>query len=582
MALSQNCFSGSNICLRDYPDPSRHIFSVIISTATATATEEEPSTTLDTVIIVEAGSLLQDKVAQEVQSLLTTLQGSLCEVASVSNIDSIDLRKKSCVFLPELESSFLYGIHDDMFGILRNLVGSAALLVWVTHGGDEASKKPEASLVTGLARSICSEEDDSSFVTLALSQASSTTKIASQIIKILQRPPRTLRGNNDSEYMEKNGMLYIGRVLEAQHLNDGIFTKMVGRNVERRALEKEAGRPLRLTIASPGLLDTFYFVDDEVYEKPLAADEVEIEVKVTGLNFKDVMIALGQVPEKNLGQECAGVLSRVGSSIEHLKSGDRVCGATGGAFKTYVRCSAEFVVKIPDWMDFRIAATLPVVYCTAYYALHYLARLKERESILIHSGAGGVGQAAIQLAKLVNADIYVSVGSDEKKKLLKDLYDIPDEKFFSSRNMTFAQSIKRMTKGRGVDVVLNSLAGESLQKSWEFIAPFGRFIEIGKTDIQSHSHLSMSPFARNTMFASVDLGVIADKAKPFMGELMRAVMTLLTDEPIKIYAPQPLHVYNGSHLEDAFRFLQTGKNTGKTVVEFRKEDIIHVSKTSPR
>lgn len=553
------------------------MFSVFISTATIL--ETDPPTILDIVIIVETDSFLQNHAAQEVQSLVLTLQGSSCEIVSLSSVGSIDLANKCCLFLPELERSFLYDIHDDMFGILRDIVDSAASIVWVTYGGDEGSSKPESSLVTGLARSICSERDESSFVTLALSQESSTAGIAGKMFKILQRSPKTRRGNNDSEYMEKSGMLYIGRVVESRHLNDEVFAKLIGRKAERRALEEEAGRPLKLTIASPGLLDTLHFVDDDVYEKPLAADEVEIEVKATGLNFKDVMIALGQLPEKTLGLECAGTLSRVGSLIEHLKPGDRVCGVTGGAFSTYVRYSAESVVKIPDWMDFRIAATIPVVYCTAYYALHYLAHLKEGESILIHSGAGGVGQAAIQLAKLVNAKIYVSVGSNEKKELLKDLYGIPDGHFFSSRNMTFARSLKRMTKGRGVDVVLNSLAGESLQKSWECIAPFGRFIEIGKTDIQSHSNLSMSPFARNVMFASVDLGVIADKAKPLMGELMRAVMALLTDKSMKMDVPRPLHVYNGSHLEDAFRFLQSGKNTGKTLIEFRKEDVVHVSRT---
>ena len=131
-----------------------------------------------------------------------------------------------------------------------------------------------------------------------------------------------------------------------------------------------------------------------------------------------------------------------------------------------------------------------------------------------------------------------------------------------------------MTHGRGVDLILNSLSGDLLGASWECIVPLGRFIELGKRDIESHARLSMSPFAASVTFASIDLGVVATQAKPLMQDIMNSVMVLVTEG--KIRPPQPLHTYNCSHIEEVFRYLQSGKNTGKTIIEFHDQDIVPV------
>ena len=153
------------------------------------------------------------------------------------------------------------------------------------------------------------------------------------------------------------------------------------------------------------------------------------------------MVALGQLPDKSLGQECAGTVTRIGQSVDPTKIavGDRVCCITHGAFKTYARSHMSSVCKIPESMTFVTAAAIPVVFCTAYYSLHHLARLNAGESILIHAAAGGVGQAAIQLAQLIKAEVYATVGTDQKKQMLMDLYNIPSHRILSSRNTSFAQ-----------------------------------------------------------------------------------------------------------------------------------------------
>lgn len=147
---------------------------------------------------------------------------------------------------------------------------------------------------------------------------------------------------------------------------------------------------------------------------------------------------------------------------------------------------------------------------------------------------------------------------------------------FSSRDLSFAKGIKRLTKNRGVDVILNSLAGESLRRSFQCVAPLGRFIEIGKKDFYMRKHLPMSSFLRSVTFASVDLGIIAAKAKPLMGELLQTVMTLVTEKPLQFRPPQPVHTYRCTQLEAAFRFLQSGNNTGKTVIEIHGDDLVPV------
>lgn len=357
-------------------------------------------------------------------------------------------------------------------------------------------------------------------------------------------------------------------------MNDAIFSVVVPQEPELRKICEDPERALRLTISFPGLLDTLRFVDDTV-EESLGVDEIEVSVRAVGVNFKNVMVALGQLPDNSLGQECAGIVTHVGKAVSStkIKVGDRVCCVTRDAFKTYARSHVSSVYKMPEGMSFPTAAALPVAFCTAYYALHYVARLREGESILIHAAAGGVGQAAIQLAQLIKAELYVTVGTDQKKRLLMDMYNIPEDRIFYSRNNSFAQGIKRLTNDKGVDVVLNSLAGESLRQSFECVAPLGRFIEIGKKDMYSRENLQMAPFLQGITFASVDLGIVAEQRKQLMADLMEAAMSLATTTA---HPPQPLNIFRVSELETAFRSLQSGKNAGKAIIEIQKDDLVMV------
>ena len=238
------------------------------------------------------------------------------------------------------------------------------------------------------------------------------------------------------------------------------------------------------------------------------------------------------------------------------------------------RCDSTTAYLIPDEMSFSTAAALPVSYPTAYYAIMHAGRMKVGETILIHSGAGGLGQACIQISKLLQAEIFVTVGTDEKKRLLMDTYGIPEDHIFSSRTPAFGQGIKKMTNGRGVDIVINSLAGEAMRISWECMAPLGRFIETGKRDILSNANLPMHMFLRNVSFIGVDLNDVFLNTPEVLQGLMKQTMALIQEK--KITMPSPMNIVGLSQLEEAFRHMQSGKNSGKTVIEFEDDDQVPI------
>ncbi|KAL2050091.1 hypothetical protein ABVK25_009594 [Lepraria finkii] len=189
--------------------------------------------------------------------------------------------------------------------------------------------------------------------------------------------------------MEKDVDLCTSRVTEANTMNDQIFSALVPPGPEMR---QQPERALNLTISSPRLLDTLHFVDD-IVDGSLGPEEVEVSVRAVGVNFKDVMVALGQLPDKSLRQEYAGIVTHVSVNVDlsQVTVGDRVCCITHGAFKTYARSHASSVHRIPDSMAFSTAAALPITFCTAYYSLHHLGRLRQGESVLIHAATGVLG-----------------------------------------------------------------------------------------------------------------------------------------------------------------------------------------------
>lgn len=403
----------------------------------------------------------------------------------------------------------------------------------------------------------------------------SPAKNAATILKVLRRTAVGLSSKVfEPEYIEIAGLLHINRLVEAKKPNEHVFLKTVQPVCIR---EFEGFPPLKLNIKTPGLLDSLEFVEDTCCEESLAPDEMEVDIQAIGVNFKECLTVLGRVNSDKLGSECAGIIISVGAECSQFQKGDRVAVGHLDCYRTRIRVKEGQAVKISDSMSFVEAASIPTAFCTAFFSLIEVARLQKEESVLIHAGSGGTGQAAIQVAANIGAEIFTTVSSMQKKRLLMEIYNLDEDHIFYSRDTSFADGIKRMTGGRGVDVVLNSLSGDGLTASWECVAPFGRFLEIGRRDIDSRGQLPMAPFIKNLSFISVDLASVLELRKTVGRRILQRAMSLF--EAQKLHPPHPLHTYQLQDIEKAFRFLQSGKNSGKTVLEVNKSAKLPVSST---
>ena len=286
------------------------------------------------------------------------------------------------------------------------------------------------------------------------------------------------------------------------------------------------------------------------------------------------MVAMGQIPDSLLGFEASGIITRVGDDVTQFQAGDSVCTLGHGSHRTLFRNKAIFCQRTPADISFAEAATLPLVHCTAFYSLVHVARVKPKQSVLIHAAAGGVGQAAIQIAKHFDLEIFATVGSTDKRKLIQEEYGIPDDHIFNSRDLSFEKGVLRMTNGRGVDCIINSLSGEALRRTWRCIAPFGTFIEIGMKDILGNTGLEMRPFLQDATFTFFNLKHVMTANPSLMAEIIEGTFDFLRQgisRPVS-----PVTVYPVSEVENAFRLMQTGKHRGKIAITWDGKDVVPV------
>jgi acyl transferase domain-containing protein/NADPH:quinone reductase-like Zn-dependent oxidoreductase/acyl carrier protein len=306
-----------------------------------------------------------------------------------------------------------------------------------------------------------------------------------------------------------------------------------------------------------------------------AAGEVTAHVKAAGLNFRDVLQRIGLLPEEafeggfagaTLGMEFAGEVIEVGDGVDHLRPGDAVFGIARDAFSSHLAAPANGLFNKPASMSFEEAATLPVAVTTVYYSLHHLARLQRGERVLIHGAAGGVGLAAVQYALWVGAEIFASAGSVEKREFLRR---IGAHHVVDSRSLAFADDIREITHDEGIDVVLNSVAGDAIPKGLSILRPYGRFVELGKRDFYANSKLGLQPFCNNIQFFGVDLDrLLVDR--PALCKQLFAEMAPLLDQ--RVFVPLPHRVFPVARAIEAFRCMQHSRHIGKIVLTMNGAD----------
>ena len=319
----------------------------------------------------------------------------------------------------------------------------------------------------------------------------------------------------------------------------------------RPSLPAPVGLPWRLDSTAKGSLDNLVLAPCPEVLEPLAPGYVRIAVDAAGMNFRDALNALGMYPGEAglLGAEASGVVLAVGDQVRDIRPGDRVMGMVPGGFGPIAVTDARTVVPVPAGWPAEQAATVPAVFLTALYALADLADLQAGESILIHAGAGGVGMAAIQLARHLGAEVFATA-SEGKWDVLRGL-GLADDHIASSRTVDFEHRFRDATGGRGVDVVLNSLAGEFVDASARLLVHGGRFLEMGKTDVRDAGALG------DLRYQAFDLARVAP------GRIRVMLTRLLGLFESGALHTLPVKTWDVRRAEEAFRFMSQAKHIGK-------------------
>ncbi|PQE07581.1 polyketide synthase protein [Rutstroemia sp. NJR-2017a BBW] len=554
--LKETGFS-SAACVPDAESGIDSTMSVII--ATADNEFSAPPTTAFT-IISDPGSNLVD--ASQLQQNIEKAFSSPCEITNWKDTVSPG---RICIFVDALASSRLISRDEEYFKRLQSTLCSSSGAVFLTSGATGDKGVPISAVLAGLSRTIRSENnedsDDFKSITIDIVAPSDIGQVSSIIRQCF------LVESKETEFAVRGHTILIPRIIPHTSLDDFLATGAVE---EMRPIE-QSDMAIKLEFQTAGYLETMRFVPDDLIKGSLAPDEIQIAVKAAGVNFRHVLYALGKFSAAEYAArpagECSGVVTSVGSDVkDRFQVGDRVvaCG-TFNAFTTVVRVPAASTRRIPDSLDFITAAQFPLTYMTAWYSLVNLAHIRKGDNVLIHSGTGAVGQAAITIAQYFDANVFVTCGNDEKKAFLMAEFGIPEENIYSSKDFRFVKAVLKITSGKGVDIILNSLSGEFITESCRCLAIFGRFIEIGKNDIRSGSKLDMSIFNASTSFIAFDLLYVYELDKEMTGELLQRLMDMLCNGTLK--RASPVHVRPFSETTDAFRYMSSGQHIGKMVLD---------------
>ncbi|MDT0527732.1 SDR family NAD(P)-dependent oxidoreductase [Micromonospora sp. DSM 115977] len=312
--------------------------------------------------------------------------------------------------------------------------------------------------------------------------------------------------------------------------------------------------PWRLDVTEKGTLENLALLPAPEVSGELPAGHVLVGMRASGLNFRDVVLALGMVPDQEvLGNEGAGVVLGVGPGVTDLAPGDRVLGIFSGSFSSAAVTDRRLLTRIPDGWSYTDAAAVPVVFLTAWYGLVELARLRAGESVLVHAAAGGVGMAAVQIARHLGAEVYGTASPGKWPALRATGFD--DAHLASSRSLDFADEFAHRTGGRGVDVVLNALSGEYVDASLRLLADGGRFVEMGKTDKRDPQRVAADhPGVSYQVFDLIEAG----PAK--IGAMLAELMALFAAGALR---PLPRRTWDVRRAPEAFRFLSQARHVGK-------------------
>jgi acyl transferase domain-containing protein/NADPH:quinone reductase-like Zn-dependent oxidoreductase len=403
---------------------------------------------------------------------------------------------------------------------------------------DPQRLQPRSAGVWGLANVIAIEQPSLATRSIDLDPSTESNDVAQLAAE--------LGANRDTRIALRNGKRWVPRL-------ETYRSKAAGPKGAR------SNRPVQAVVAQAGTFDGVKLQPHG--RRPLKPDEVRIQVSAAGLNFRDVLLTLGMYPGDGipLGAECAGVVTETGSSVTQFAVGDRVVGFAPESLASEVAVPEAFLAPLPGSLRVEDAAGVPVAFLTAQFGLMRLAQLKRGQSVLIHSAAGGVGLAAVQLAQRQGATIFATAGSPEKRDLLRSL---GIAHVMDSRTLAFADQVLEATDGKGVDVVLNSLAGEFIAASLRALAEGGCFLELGKRDILTPEAAKKA--RPDIRYWAYDLGAEALADRNLLRPMLDEILAAFADGSLR---PLPVTIFPLDKIDDAMRFMAQARHVGKIILQ---------------
>lgn len=515
--------------------------------------------------------LVDDTSAHTAQDVASRLreQGQQVTVNSADEAASLPQADKIVALLGWSASPDSLGASlGKILATLQSLIkgtGSATQLTVVTRGGALADinslaiqSNPTNSAITGMLRVAMNETPQLGCKTIDLAHDLHDGALLSELYKELMQP------DEQNEVVLTKAGRYAPVLLPGEVISP-----------QEPATTNEASR-FKLDFTAPGQLRNLVWFAEP--PKALAAHEVEIETRAVGLNFRDVMYTMGMLRDEavetgfagsSLGLEFSGIVKNVGTEVHDFKPGQAVMGFGSACFASHIVTSANAIAPMPEGWSFEAAATVPTTFFTVYYALKHLASLQPGERVLIHGASGGVGVAAIQLAQYLGAEIYATAGTDEKRDFVRML---GVEHVYDSRNLDFAEEILADTQGEGVDVVLNSLAGEAIRRNLQVLKPFGRFLELGKRDFFENTAIGLRPFKDNISYFGIDADQLLNGRPELASKLFGEVMGLFQEG---VLYPLPHRAFGATRVVEAFRAMQQSRHIGKIVVSMSEMPQLH-------
>ncbi|KAA8565456.1 hypothetical protein EYC84_009316 [Monilinia fructicola] len=475
----------------------------------------------------------------------------------IANLDQVSITSKMvCISLLELEHEFLATMSPEDMNRLRLCTDVATELLWLTGSGMLTTPDPRLTLSNGLSRALMLEQPSLRFTIYDVGRVSllNTKSTFSYIERILT----VYEDCDDKEFIQANGLLYTSRFGPDFGIN-AEFRRQIGEQNPIENAPLSTVGPAKLSIEKPGVTDSLHFKQIREPSTTPPAGFIDVAIKAVSLNAKDIYTMSGHVETKGgtCSLEFCGVVTAIGPNVDNVELGDRVVVMAPNYFGTTERVPAWAAQKMLPEEEDSVLCTIPIAYSTAIYALLDRGNLRAGESVLIHSGAGAVGTAAITLAMRIGATVYTTTSSQVKRDYLVNDLGVPAENIFNSRDASFVDGIKSATNGRGLDCLAN----------------FGRFIEIGKRELVDAGKLEMHMFLRNTTFTAFDLSELYYHSDQFYKD----IWIRISKEALQLYRsghakPGPIAKFDVSEISQAFRHFSLRDRIGKVVVSLENPE----------